>query len=377
MFDIPLIRPVMDDNVKRRVLAVLESGQLSDGAVTHELEERVAAWLGAPQCVAVTSCTTGLELALRAVGVGPGDRVLLPAYTYPATADAVLIVGGVPVLVDVDPATMLMDATALELALADGAKAVMPVSLFGNPVDYAHLNTLKRAHGFFVIEDAACALGARFAGARVGVQADISVFSLHPRKFITSGEGGLITTSDQALADFMRSYKHFGMPCAGGVFTPMQFERPGTNYKLSNVLSAIALGQLDRVDELLEERIALAERYRELLGGQPGVTLPLVTPGGAHSWQTFCVCIPRRDQVLAVLRGRGIEVQIGSIDIARQRAFQGPQCDIRGACPGAAQAAATALALPLFHGMTRTQQERVAKELLQELADLPAPLRAS
>jgi len=368
MYHIPLIKPVMDENVKRRVLDVLETGQLSDGAVTHELEERIAAWLGAAQCIAVTSCTTGLELALRAVGVGPGDRVLLPAYTYPATADAVLIVGGMPVLVDVDPATMLMDAQELERALEHGAKAVMPVSLFGNPVDYAHLDALKRKYGFHVIEDAACALGAEFAGRRVGTQADISVFSLHPRKFITSGEGGLITTNDSALADFMRSYKHFGMPCSDGVFTPMQFERPGTNYKLSNVLSAIALGQMDRIDELLAERIALAHNYGALLKGQPDIALPVVTPGGMHSWQTFCVRIPRRDQVLKNLRGQGIEVQIGSIDIARQHAFQGPHCEILGTCPGAAKAAATALALPLFHGMTAAQQECVAEGLLKELA---------
>lgn len=368
MFDIPLIKPVMDDNVKRRVLAVLESGQLSDGAVTRELEMRAAGWLGAAHCVAVTSCTTGLELALRAVGVGRGQRVALPAYTYPATADAVLIVGARPVIVDVDPRTMLMDGDALEKALREGAQAVMPVSLFGNPVDHAALDALKARHGFTVIEDAACALGAGYAGGRVGVQADISVFSLHPRKFITSGEGGLITTQDPALADFMRSYKHFGMPCSGGAFTPFQFERPGTNYKLSNVLSAIALAQLDRADELLAERIALAQSYMELLAGQPDIALPATTPGGEHSWQTFCVRVPRRDKVLAALRGQGIEVQIGSIDIARQKAFQGPECEILGDCPGAREAAATALALPLFHGMTRAQQRRVAQALVRELA---------
>lgn len=368
MFEIPLIKPVMDDNVKRRVLDVLESGQLSDGAVTRELERRAAEWLGAAHCVAVTSCTTGLELALRAAGIGPGHRVVLPAYTYPATADAVLIVGATPVIVDVDPRSMLMDQDALELALRGGAAAVMPVSLFGNPVDYAALEALKARHGFVVIEDAACALGARQQGVRVGVQAQMSVFSLHPRKFITSGEGGLVTTQDPALADFMVSYKHFGMPCHDRVITPMQFERPGTNYKLSNVLAAIALGQLDRADELLEERRSLAQAYRELLEDIPGLSLPVTTPGGEHSWQTFCVRIPRRDEILATLRGQGIEVQIGSIDIARQRAFQGPECEILGDCPGAREAAATALALPLFHGMTRAQQQRVAQALAGEVA---------
>ncbi|WP_022663043.1 DegT/DnrJ/EryC1/StrS family aminotransferase [Paucidesulfovibrio longus] len=367
MFDIPLIRAVIDDNVKQRVMDVLDSGFLTEGPVTRELEERMAAYVGARHALAATSCTTGLELGLRALGVGPGHEVVVPAYTYPATAAAARIVGARPVIVDVDPETMLMDMDALEAALSPATRAVIPVSLFGNPVDHARLDALKERHGFAVVEDAACTLGAQYAGARVGARADVTVFSLHPRKFITSGEGGIVTTESDALADAMRSYKHFGMRCEDGQLDSLEFVGPGTNYKLSNVLAAIALGQMDRVDELLAERLALAATYRELLAGIPAgadIRLPRTTPGGVHSYQTFCVLLANRDAVRERMRARGVEAQIGSYDIAAQPAFQGRDCTIVGDCRNAARAAAQCLALPLFHGMTRAQQQRVVEELL-------------
>ncbi|MGE4291030.1 MAG: DegT/DnrJ/EryC1/StrS family aminotransferase [Desulfovibrio sp.] len=368
MYDIPLIRPVIDENVKQRVLDVLDSGHLTEGPVTRELEQRMADYTGAEHALAVTSCTTGLELALRALGVGPGHEVVVPAYTYPATAAAARIVGARPVIVDIDPATLLLDMDELEAALTPKTRAVIPVSLFGNPVDHARLDALRQQHGFAVVEDAACSLGAKYAGKRVGTQAEITVFSLHPRKFITSGEGGIVTTQSGELADAMHSYKHFGMHCENGVLDPMNFTGPGTNYKLSNVLAAIALGQMDRVDALLEERLALAASYGELLAGTENLRLPETTANGMHSCQTFCVLVPERDQILARMRGQGVEVQIGSYDIAAQPAFRTADCTVRGECPQAARIASQALALPLFHGMTRAQQVRVAQELKAALS---------
>ena len=364
---IPLIKPVITPALKDRVCQVLDSGYLTEGPVTREFERRVAEFTGARHALAVTSCTTGLELALRAVGVGPGDEVVVPDYTYPATADVVMLLGAVCVIVDVDPRTMLMDWDALEAALTPRTKAVMPVSIFGNPVDADRLAALKRKHGFYTVEDAACSLGAEFGGRRVGALADLTVFSFHPRKFITTGEGGMVLTDNADWSAWMDSFKHFGMgqsPTREGT----SFLRAGTNYKLSNVLAAIGLAQMDMADELLAERRRLAARYDALMAEIPGVEPPLTTPGGRHSYQSYIVFVPERDRVLKSMREKGVEVQIGTYSLHMHEAFApGPLCRVRGDMANSRAAYDRALALPLFHGMTDEEQDYVAGMLRDEL----------
>ena len=254
MKKIPLIKPYMDQQIKDKVCQVLDSGYLTEGPVTREFEQALRDYLGCGYALAVTSCTTGLELALRALSIGPGDEVIIPDYTYPATADVVAIVGATIVLVDIDRETMLIDYDALEAAITPKTRAVIPVSLFGNPLDYDRLRAIKEKYGLYLVEDAACALGAEFRGVKVGNQADISVFSFHPRKFITTGEGGLITTNNPIWHDWMDSYKHFGMGAAGSRLTT-NFVQIGTNYKLSNLLAAVGLGQMARIEALLSRRL--------------------------------------------------------------------------------------------------------------------------
>lgn len=367
MYDIPLIKPVITDALKQRVLDVLDTGYLTEGPVTRQFEQAVQEFTGAGHCLAVTSCTTGLELALRCLGIGPGDEVVVPDYTYPATASAVNIVGATAVIADVDPATMLLDTAALTRALSPRTRAIMPVSLFGNPLDHAALSELKDEYGFHVVEDAACSLGAEYGGQRTGTLSDITVFSCHPRKFVTTGEGGLVTTDSGQWADWMRSYKHFGMGCSDSRLTA-EFERVGTNYKLSNVLAAIGLEQMTMVDHLLAERRRLAQGYMERLGNTPGVRLPVTTAGGTHSWQTFCVQLADRDAVMARMREAGVEAQIGTYALHMHRAFNdNPLCRIDGSMKGSRQAFDTALALPLYHGMTDAEQDRVLHALTRSM----------
>jgi dTDP-4-amino-4,6-dideoxygalactose transaminase len=366
MRTIPLIKPVITAALKERVCAVLDSGYLTEGPVTRAFEKAVAEYTGAAHALAVTSCTTGLELALRAIGVGPGDEIVVPDYTYPATANVVMLLGATCVIVDVDPQTMLMDFAALEAALTPRTKAVMPVSLFGNPVDADRLAALKTRHGFFTVEDAACSLGAEFRGKRVGALADLTVFSFHPRKFITTGEGGMVLTNNAGWAAWMNSYKHFGMG-QSATREGTSFVRVGTNYKLSNVLAAIGLAQMDMADELLAERRALAARYDALLASVPGVVLPRTTPGGTHSYQSYIIFVPERDRVLKSMRGKGVEVQIGTYALHMHEAFaQGPLCRMAGDMAGSRFAYENALALPLYHGMTSEEQEYVVSMLAEE-----------
>lgn len=364
MFDIPLIKPYLPAGTKERVCAVLDSGYLTEGPVTRELEAAAAAFIGTRHALAVTSCTTGLELALRALGIGVGDEVIVPDYTYPATAQAVAIVGATAVIVDSDPNSMLINYERLEAAVTPRTRALMPVSAFGNPLDYERLNAIKQRHRLLIIEDAACAIGAAYLGRRVGTWADISVFSLHPRKFITSGEGGLVTTDNAAWADWMNSYKHFGMGIAESRLTST-FERTGTNYKLSNILAAVALGQMQQADALLSRRQALAGDYVRRLASQPGITLPTTTAGGVHSYQTFSVFVEARNAVMQALRAGGIEAQIGTYSLHLQPAFQKePLYRLSGPFDGSRYAFEHCLALPLYHKMTAVEQDRVVDALL-------------
>lgn len=365
MYAIPLIKPYITDELKRRVMDVLDSGYLTEGPVTREFEVAVRDFVGCGHILAVTSCTTGLETGLRCLGVGPGDEVIVPDYTYPATATAVNIVGATAVIVDVDPKTMNIDYDALEAAITDKTRAVMPVSLFGNPLDYDRLAAIKQRRGLFVVEDSACSLGAEYKGARVGTHADMAVFSCHPRKFITTGEGGLIATNNSQWADWMLSYKHFGMGVAESRLTA-SFDRVGTNYKLSNVLAAIGLAQMTDVDSLLAERRALAARYTALLSGRNGIDLPATPEGGVHSWQTYCVFVEDRDALMAAMRQAGIEAQIGTYSLHMHKAFtDNPLARIEGEMKGSRYAFTHALALPMYHGMTEAEQEQVVSELVK------------
>lgn len=366
---IPLIKPWLPADTLDRIASVLAGGQLTEGAATREFERVFREYVGTAHTLAVCNCTVGLEVALRAVGVGPGDEVIVPDYTYPATASAVTMLGATAVLVDVDPETMLISEPAVLRALTSRTRAVLPVSIFGNPLDYGWLNRLREAHGLRIVEDAACSIGAAFAGRRVGAWADISVFSLHPRKFITTGEGGMITTDNAEWAAWMDSYKHFGMAAAGAAREGVVFERFGTNYKLSNILAAVGLAQMAQVDALLRRRQELARRYSRLLEGRPGLALPRTLPGGEHSYQTFCVFIRERDRVMARLRADGIEAQIGTYALHRHPAYRpGPLVRHEGDFSGSRRAADEALALPLFHEMTEAQQDRVVEALSALLA---------
>jgi dTDP-4-amino-4,6-dideoxygalactose transaminase len=354
----------MSQEVKDEVLEVLDSGHLTEGSVTKQFENSIKDYIGCKHALAVSNCTVGLEVALRALGIGQGDEVIVPDYTYPATAAVVSIVGATIVLVDVDPDTMLIDYEAIEKAISERTKAIIPVSIFGNPLDYDRLWNLRERYNLYLIEDAACSIGAQYDGDFVGNLADISVFSFHPRKFITTGEGGMITTNNSEWAAWMDSYKHFGMSSASSRLDT-HFERIGTNYKLSNVQAAIGLVQMRHIASLLQRRTQLANRYHALLTGFPGISFPKVTPKGIHSWQSFCVFTSNRDYVIARLEENNIETQIGTYALHMHQAYsRNPNCRIVGDMSGSRYAFDYCLTLPLYQDMTTDQQEYVVKELL-------------
>jgi dTDP-4-amino-4,6-dideoxygalactose transaminase len=304
-------------------------------------------------------------MALRCLGIGPGDEVIVPDYTYPATAMVVSIVGAKAVIVDVCRDTMLVDCRALEAAITSNTKVIIPVSIFGNPLDYDALNVLKAKYGFHIIEDAACSIGAEYKRRKVGGLADISVFSLHPRKFITTGEGGMVTTDNSGWAEWMQSYKHFGMGRVAEREDTV-FVRMGTNYKLSNLLAAVGLIQMKHVDELLARRQALSENYIRLLSGRTSVKIPSTTPSGIHSRQSFCIYVQGRDDVMKEMRRRGIEAQIGTYSLHMHPAFRdGSAVGIRGEMTGSKYAFDHCMALPLYHDLSFAQQEEIVGTMIR------------
>jgi len=364
---IPLIKPYIDNDIKSQVLEVLDSGFLTEGIITNEFENRIRDYVESEYAIAFTSCTTGLEAALRCLGIGPGDEVIVPDYTYPATAAVAPLVGATSVIVDVCRDNMLIDYDLIESAITSKTRAIIPVSLFGNPLDYDRLNLIKNKHNLFIIEDAACSLGAEWDNIKVGSLADISVFSLHPRKFITTGEGGIVTTNNKEWSEWLNSFKHFGMGPSitreGTVFNII-----GTNYKLSNVLAAIGLGQLKKIDLLLSRRRELAFNYDKLIKGHPFITLPDCQKNAQHSYQSYTVFIPRRDDVMKKMRSNGIEVQIGTYSLHNHPAFQNnPRIRLSSSFENSNWVYDHCLTLPLYHDLTFEQQELIIEELIKEV----------
>jgi len=316
------------------------------GPKVAELEELVAAACGVEHAVAVSNGTAALHLAVLALGITAGDEVIVPAYTFPATANVVRLVGATPVLVDIDPDTFTLDLERVYEAVAARTRAVLAVHLFGRPLNWATLQEAV-APELILLEDAAGALGARWQGMRCGGLGTMGCLSFHPRKIVTTGEGGAVTTNDPELAASIRRLRHHGLDPDSDIAVP------STNYRLADVLCALGIPQLRRLDELLTERTRIAAGYTERLAGV--VELPTADDGDTHGWQAYVVRLDRRDEALAALRAEGIEVQIGTYALHHLSAYHD-----QGPFPGADAAFARALALPLHSRLTEEELDRVA-----------------
>ncbi len=349
---IRLARPDVGEAELAAIGEVLATGQLTMGPKVRELEALLATACGVEHAVAVSSGTAALHLAMLALGVGPGDEVVVPAYTFPATGNVVTLCGARPVLADVDPDSFNLDLDRVAAALSPRTKAVLAVHLFGRPLDW---DTLRAAvpDGVTLVEDAAGALGARSQGRACGSLGAMGCLSFHPRKIVTTGEGGAVTTSDGELGERVRSLRHHG-------WSPSDryddLPQGGFNYRLADVLCALGIPQLERLEELLAARERVAAGYEERLAGV--VETPSADEGDRHGWQAYVVRLDRRDEALAALRGDGIEAQIGTYALHRLSAYRD-----QGAFPGADRAYERALALPFHTALADADLDRVAAAL--------------
>jgi len=346
-----LASPGMGDEEVAAAEAVLRSGDLVQGEQVAAFEAELAAVVGTRHAVAVSSGTAALFLSLRALGIGAGDEVIVPDFTFPATANAVEETGARAVLVDVDLKTLNIRAEAVTAAAGERTRAVMPVDLFGRPAPWGRLLPLADGLGLEVIEDSACALGAELTGRFCGSFGRMGILSFHPRKVVTTGEGGAVTTDDEELADRLRLLRNHGMQRdEDGV----RFASLGMNYRLSEVQAAVGRVQLRRLPGFLARRRALAAVYNEALAGAP-LLLPADPPGARHSYQAYVVVLPDttdRRRVMQGLGARGFETAVGTYAIHSLDYYK-RKCGLAdGLFPDSTAAALRTLALPLHPGMT-------------------------
>jgi perosamine synthetase len=333
------------------IAEVFESGQLTMGPRVEEFEAELAAACEVEHAVVVSSGTAALHLSVLALGIGAGDEVIVPAYTFPATANVVALAGARPVLVDVDPETMNVTPESVASAITARTKAVLVVHLFGRPAPWEKIEAAVPDR-VALLEDAAGALGARRQGRACGGLGRLGCLSFHPRKIVTTGEGGAVTTDHAELADAIRRFRHHGIEPRGD----FEIREPGLNYRLPDILCAIGTTQMRRLEELLEARERLAAAYAERLGDSVG--LPTVDEGDRHGLQAFVVRVDRRDEALEVLARAGIQGQIGTYALHHLGAYAD-----QGRFPGADAAFARALALPLHSRLTDEDLDRVADVL--------------
>ena len=355
---IPLSAPDIVEADIAAVVEVLRTPRISLGPKLEEFEEAFARYIGVPHAVALSSGTAGLHLGLLALGIGKGDEVILPSFTFIAAANAVLHARARPVFVDVDPVTLNLEPEKVERAITPRTRAILAVHTFGIPAEMAPLLSVARQHGLRVIEDACEAIGAEYRGRRVGSLADLGVFAFYPNKPITTGEGGMVTTHDARVADTIRALRNQGRRPGDGW---LDHSLPGYNFRISEMNCALGLAQMRRIDEILDRRAGAAARYAEELRSVPNVTLPLASiENGKVSWFVFVVRVENRDEVARSLAERGIASGKYFAPLHRQPLFA-PYVNVGDDFRVTEEASGQTLALPFFTRITADQISDVCR----------------
>lgn len=361
---IRLALPYTDEDEINEIRAVLASGYLTQGPKVAEFEEMVRAKVGTKYAFAMSSCTTALHLSLVVLRIGPGDEVLVPDFTFPATANVVVQQGATPVLVDIHLDTFAMDVKDAARKVTSRTKAIMPMHPFGLSADMDPILALAENHGLKVVEDAATAIGATYKGRFCGAMGDLGCFSFHPRKVITTGEGGMVMTNDNQLAERIALLRSHGGIAQGGRYV---FEEAGFNYRLSDVQGAIGVAQMRKLDALIARKRNLAAQYTEKLTTIDGVKVPCEPIWSGHIYQSYVVLLDEgidRDEVITAMKEQGIETTLGTYALHAQPFFAREYNYRTGDLPNSHQAYRQSLTLPLYPTMSDDEQQFVVNSIL-------------
>ena len=375
---VPLLRPWIDDDELEGVCEVLRSGWITQGPRVIDFENAMAAYTGARCAVATNACTSGLHLSLRLSGVGPGDEVIVPSHTCMATANAIHHAGATPVFVDIDRRTYNLAPEAVAAAVTDKTRGVLLVHQIGLPGPRDEIKAITDKHDLVLVEDAACALGGQYKGQRLGSFGTPTCFSFHPRKVITTAEGGMILTDDEGLAERARALRSTGASIsdldrhkAKGVLV-QKYEDVGYNYRMTDVHAAIGLAQMKKLDRMLAQRAEQARAYTEALKDIDDVEPPFTPDYAVHAWSSYLITIRpesgiNRNDMLKLMAEKSISCRIG-IQPLHWEPFYQERCG-KMKLPATEAVARETMFLPIYPGMTEAQQERVITALTESLAE--------
>lgn len=366
---IPMSSPDLDASDEAAVLAVLRSGRLALGPQTEAFEAAVAEHVGVPHAVAVSSGTAALHMLVRALGLGPGDEVLVPSFTFAASVNALLFERATPVFVDAEPDTYNPDPADMERKVTKRTRAIMAVDVFGHPAEWDALLGIAERHGLRVIDDSCEALGASYRGTPLGQFGDAATFAFYPNKQITTGEGGMVVTGDASVAALCRSLRNQGRPEMGAW---LEHERLGYNYRLDEMSAALGASQMRRLDTILAARERVAALYTARLRGLDWVRPPVVRPHVQMSWFVYVVTLAPgldRDAVIRAMESRGVPARGYFAPIHKQPYLRGhPSAAAR--LPVAEAASTRTLALPFHNRLAEAEVDHVVATLEASVAQV-------
>jgi dTDP-4-amino-4,6-dideoxygalactose transaminase len=381
---VPIARTTLLDREIDSVLEPLRSGWLVQGPKVREFEEKWSQFTGAQHSIAVTSCTTGLHLSLAALGFGAGDEAIVPAFTWIATANVVEHLGGKVVFCDIDLETFNIDVNQIESKITNRTKAILPVHLFGLAADMHRILPLTQKHGIAVVEDAACGFGSRILGQHVGTFGDAGVFSFHPRKAITTGEGGMITTTSESLATTLRQLRDHGAAMSDlqrhmGARPYLLADHPhaGYNQRMTDFQAALGAAQMERAHDIVTERQRLAARYDEAFADLPWLRTPIHLDGYEHGYQSYpCLFQPEpinpesisrinaeRNRWMDQLQQSGVATRPATHAVHMLSFYREKYGLTPSDFPNAYAANDCSISFPLFHGMTKSEQDYVIESV--------------
>jgi perosamine synthetase len=372
---IPVARHYFGREEEELVLTVLRSGWVSQGPRVAEFEQRFAEYVGAKHALAVSSCTTALHLALLALGIRPGDEVLCPSFSFIATANSIVHAGATPVFVDIDRLTYNLDPARIEAVISPRTRAILAVHQVGLPAAIDEISAIASRHNLVLLEDAACAIGSEYRGRRIGAPySAASCFSFHPRKIMSTGEGGMITVQDSAMAARLRRLRQHAMTVSDVTRHHAQsvviegYDEVGYNYRMTDLQAALGLVQLQRLDDFLARRRYFAKRYAEQLSSLPWLLHPVEQEECRHNFQSYMVRLAvgapiGRDALMQQLLERGISTRRGVMAAHREPPYQHPRWDAQ--LPETCAAADETIVLPMFHQMTEEEQDYIVESIAE------------